>query len=75
MLARGRSFIARWKMKVAIKTMASGALADPAMRERFDREARAVAARSHPNILTQLPSRIQSDVAAMRARADYSGLP
>jgi hypothetical protein len=141
-----RAHDARLRRKVAIKTMASRALADPDMRERFDREARAVAALSHPNILaiydvgdhegipyiaielldgdtlrshlgtsplplstaldelerayaagwrdgrtlaidpfftavrseprfTQLLSRIQSDVAAMRARADYSGLP
>jgi TolB-like protein/Tfp pilus assembly protein PilF len=42
---------ARLSRNVAIKTVASGALADPAMRERFDREARAVAALSHPNIL------------------------
>jgi TolB-like protein len=43
---------ARLRREVAIKIMASGALADPAMRERFDREARAVAALSHPNILS-----------------------
>ena len=42
---------ARLGRNVAIKTVAAGALADPAMRERFDREARAVAALSHPNIL------------------------
>ncbi len=42
---------ARLRRNVAIKTVAAGALADPAMRERFDREARAVAALSHPNIL------------------------
>ena len=41
----------RLRRQVAIKTMASRALADPAFRERFDREARAVAALSHPNIL------------------------
>jgi TolB-like protein/tetratricopeptide (TPR) repeat protein/tRNA A-37 threonylcarbamoyl transferase component Bud32 len=46
-----RAHDARLRRKVAIKTMVSGALADPAMRERFDREARAVAALSHPNIL------------------------
>ena len=46
-----RAHDARLRRKVAIKTIASRALADPAMRERFDREARAVAALSHPNIL------------------------
>src|SRR3954469_23318334 len=46
-----RAHDARLKRKVAIKIVGSGALADPAMRERFDREARAIAALSHPNIL------------------------
>src|SRR4051812_29705209 len=46
-----RAHDARLKRKVAIKIVGSGASADPAMRERFDREARAVAALSHPNIL------------------------
>ncbi len=36
---------------VAIKTVASEAMADARFRERFEREARAVAALSHPNIL------------------------
>jgi len=42
---------ARLQRQVAIKTVASGALSDPQSLERFDREARAVAALSHPNIL------------------------
>ena len=46
-----RAHDARLRRNVAIKTVASGALDDPAMRERFAREARAVAALSHPNIL------------------------
>ena len=46
-----RAHDARLRRNVAIKTVASGALGDPAMRERFAREARAVAALSHPNIL------------------------
>jgi eukaryotic-like serine/threonine-protein kinase len=41
----------RLQRQVAIKTLASGAMADRQFRERFDREARAVAALSHPNIL------------------------
>ncbi len=46
-----RAHDVRLRRNVAIKTVASGALDDPAMRERFAREARAVAALSHPNIL------------------------
>jgi TolB-like protein/Tfp pilus assembly protein PilF len=46
-----RAHDARLRRKVAIKIVGSSAAADPAMRERFDREARAVAALSHPNIL------------------------
>jgi serine/threonine-protein kinase len=46
-----RAHDARLQRKVAIKIVASHAAADPAVRERFDREARAVAALSHPNIL------------------------
>src|SRR5688572_6227421 len=46
-----RAHDARLQRKVAIKVVASRAAADPVMRERFDREARAVAALSHPNIL------------------------
>ena len=42
---------ARLQRQVAIKTVASSTLSDPQSRERFDREARAVAALSHPNIL------------------------
>ena len=53
----------RLRRNVAIKTVASGALADPAMRERFDREARAVAALSHPNIV------------AIYDVGDYDGIP
>ena len=41
----------RLRRQVAIKTVAAGALNDPHFRARFDREARAVAALSHPNIL------------------------
>jgi serine/threonine protein kinase/tetratricopeptide (TPR) repeat protein len=41
----------RLQRQVAIKTLASHAAADPHFHERFDREARAVAALSHPNIL------------------------
>ena len=41
----------RLQRQVAIKTLASDAPADPHFHERFDREARAVAALSHPNIL------------------------
>jgi len=41
----------RLQRQVAIKTIASAALTDPQSRERFDREARAVAALTHPNIL------------------------
>jgi serine/threonine protein kinase/tetratricopeptide (TPR) repeat protein len=46
-----RAHDARLRRNVAIKIVASRTAADPAMRERFDREARAVAALSHPNIL------------------------
>ena len=46
-----RAHDSRLRRNVAIKTVAFGALDDPAMRERFAREARAVAALSHPNIL------------------------
>src|SRR5262245_240457 len=41
----------RLQRQVAIKTLAAPIAADPIFRERFDREARAVAALSHPNIL------------------------
>ena len=41
----------RLRRQVAIKTISAHAEIDPAARERFDREARAVAALSHPNIL------------------------
>jgi TolB-like protein/Flp pilus assembly protein TadD len=41
----------RLHRQVAIKTLAAHAAADPQFHERFDREARAVAALSHPNIL------------------------
>ena len=41
----------RLQRLVAIKTVASHAMGDPQFRERFEREARAVAALSHPNIL------------------------
>ena len=41
----------RLNRDVAIKTLPSHALTDPRFRERFDREARAIAALSHPNIL------------------------
>ena len=41
----------RLQRLVAIKTVSSHAMADPQFRERFEREARAVAALSHPNIL------------------------
>ena len=37
---------------VAIKIISGGDAASPAMRERFDREARAIALLSHPNICT-----------------------
>ena len=46
-----RAHDARLRRNVAIKIVAFGAHDDPAMRERFAREARAVAAVSHPNIL------------------------
>ena len=46
-----RAHDTRLRRNVAIKTVAFGARDDPAMRERFAREARAVAALSHPNIL------------------------
>ena len=46
-----RAYDTRLRRKVAIKTVGSALLADPAMRVRFDREARAIAALSHPNIL------------------------
>ena len=41
----------RLNRDVAIKTLPSHALTDPRVRERFDREARVIAALSHPNIL------------------------
>jgi TolB-like protein/Flp pilus assembly protein TadD len=41
----------RLQRQVAIKTVAARAVGDPEFRARFDREARAVAALSHPNIL------------------------
>src|SRR6476659_10195542 len=43
---------ARLQRDVAIKTVAARAVTDPAFLARFDREARAVAALSHPNILS-----------------------
>jgi eukaryotic-like serine/threonine-protein kinase len=43
---------ARLDRDVAIKVIASDVAADPLLRERFDREARAVAALNHPNICT-----------------------
>ena len=46
-----RAHDTRLRRDVAIKTVAFGARDDPAIRERFAREARAVAALSHPNIL------------------------
>jgi eukaryotic-like serine/threonine-protein kinase len=46
-----RAHDARLRRQVAIKIVASRATADREMRERFDREARAIAALSHPNIL------------------------
>ena len=42
----------RLRRQVAIKTISARAGIDPEARERFDREARAVAALSHPNILS-----------------------
>src|SRR5262245_64707878 len=42
---------ARLDRQVAIKTLPAHAVADRQFRDRFDREARAVAALSHPNIL------------------------
>jgi len=42
----------RLQRQVAIKTVAARAAGDPAFLARFDREARAVAALSHPNILS-----------------------
>ena len=41
----------RLHRQVAIKILPAGSVADPHFRERFDREARAVAALSHPNIV------------------------
>ncbi len=41
----------RLHRQVAIKILPSGGAMDPQFRERFDREARAVAALSHPNIV------------------------
>ena len=41
----------RLHRQVAIKILPSGGATDPQFRERFDREARAVAALSHPNIV------------------------
>ena len=46
-----RAHDARLQRKVAIKIVTSRAAAAAGVRERFDREARAVAALSHPNIL------------------------
>ncbi len=46
-----RAHDARLNRHVAIKTLPPEAAADPHYRDRFDREARAVAALSHPNIL------------------------
>jgi TolB-like protein/Tfp pilus assembly protein PilF/tRNA A-37 threonylcarbamoyl transferase component Bud32 len=46
-----KAFDARLGRHVAIKTVAAARLADPEMRARFDREARAIAKLSHPNIL------------------------
>jgi TolB-like protein/Tfp pilus assembly protein PilF len=57
------AYDARLRRNVAIKTVASRALSDPAMRERFDREARAIAALSHPNIL------------AIHDVGDHDGIP
>ncbi len=41
----------RLHRQVAIKILPAGSVADPHFRERFDRETRAVAALSHPNIV------------------------
>src|SRR5262245_27406190 len=38
--------------EVAIKVLPTGAVADPERRERFAREAQAIAALNHPNIVT-----------------------
>jgi serine/threonine protein kinase len=46
-----RAWDARLQRHVAIKTVASESATDPQFRERFEREARAVAALSHPNVL------------------------
>jgi TolB-like protein/Flp pilus assembly protein TadD len=46
-----KAFDARLGRNVAIKTVAAAGLHDSDMRARFDREARAIAALSHPNIL------------------------
>jgi len=46
-----RALDTRLRRRVAIKTLPVAATADPDLKERFHREARAVAALSHPNIL------------------------
>src|SRR5262245_50126465 len=46
-----RAYDTRLRRNVALKTVASTVLEDPAMRARFEREAHAIAALSHPNIL------------------------
>jgi eukaryotic-like serine/threonine-protein kinase len=54
---------ARLARDVAIKVLSSDLATDPVARTRFEREARAVAALSHPNILAIHDFGVQDDVA------------
>jgi serine/threonine protein kinase len=56
----GEVFLAddtRLGRSVALKVLSRALAGDPERRGRFEREARAVAALNHPNIITIIPSR------------------
>ena len=48
----GQEIDPRLRRRVALKVLPAAMAADPAKRDRFEREAQAVAALTHPNIVT-----------------------